>query len=225
LPPEGIINFHNGPLPRYGGLNACSWAIYNGEKQHGITWHYVASGVDSGDIVTQKILDVPQDATALRLVMMCIQEGIVLFEDILPDLLAGTQNITPQDQSQRLYFFSHDLPGGGMLDFTQSAAQVDRLVRAMNYNPLPSPVGHPSARLAGKMFYVDSLRTVSADRTHEPGEILRIDEALYVQAGDGVVALADLRDATGARLSFKDFVAAYQPSPGMKIEKGNLHAY
>src|ERR1700733_4245819 len=32
------INYHNAPLPRYGGLNAASWAILNQEKEHGITW-------------------------------------------------------------------------------------------------------------------------------------------------------------------------------------------
>ena len=75
------------------------------------------------------------------------------------------------------------------------------------------------------MFYVDSLRMISARPHPRARRNSSHDEALYVQAGDGVVALADLRDATGARLSFKDFVAAYQPAPGMNIEKGNLHAY
>lgn len=224
LPPEGIINFHNGPLPRYGGLNACSWAIYNDEKQHGVTWHEVAGSVDSGDIVAQKIFDVPAESTALRLVMMCIQEGISLFKAILPALLAGTYPRVLQDQSQRLYYLSSDVPGYGVLDFTQSAAQLDRLVRAMNYSPLSSPVGHPAARLANKAFFVDKLRIERQVTEATPGEILRVDDALYVQTGGGVVALIEMRDARGVRLSFKDFMAVYQPAAGMKIDKGEEYA-
>lgn len=78
--PEGIINFHNGPLPRYGGLNACSWAIFNGETQHGVTWHYVTASVDGGDIIAQKVFDIDSEVTALRLVMTCVNEGINLFK-------------------------------------------------------------------------------------------------------------------------------------------------
>ena len=38
--------------------------------------------------------------------MMCIQEGIVLFEDMLPDLLAGTQNITPKIKASGFISFT-----------------------------------------------------------------------------------------------------------------------
>ena len=41
LPRRGTINFHDGPLPRYSGVHATSWAILNGEARHGITWHFI----------------------------------------------------------------------------------------------------------------------------------------------------------------------------------------
>jgi methionyl-tRNA formyltransferase len=39
LPRLGAINFHDGPLPRYAGLHATTWAILNQETSHGVTWH------------------------------------------------------------------------------------------------------------------------------------------------------------------------------------------
>src|SRR6476659_9154377 len=51
------IMFNIGPLPRYGGVNAYSWAIINGEKHHGVTWHYLDQGIDTGDIIAQRLFE------------------------------------------------------------------------------------------------------------------------------------------------------------------------
>src|SRR3569833_2954604 len=45
------VNFHDGPLPRYAGLSAPAWALLNGEREHGITWHEMTPRVDAGRIV------------------------------------------------------------------------------------------------------------------------------------------------------------------------------
>ena len=41
LPTKGAINFHDGPLPRYAGLNTPAGAIINGEATHGVSWHVI----------------------------------------------------------------------------------------------------------------------------------------------------------------------------------------
>ena len=53
LPREFAINFHDALLPKYAGVHATSWAIFNQEKTHGITWHVMSEIVDSGDILKQ----------------------------------------------------------------------------------------------------------------------------------------------------------------------------
>ena len=54
LPTRGAVNFHDGPLPRYAGLNAPVWALINGEVEYGISWHMIAGGVDEGALVAQQ---------------------------------------------------------------------------------------------------------------------------------------------------------------------------
>ncbi|WP_426741257.1 formyltransferase family protein, partial [Pseudomonas aeruginosa] len=51
LPRYYAINYHNSPLPKYAGLYATSWAILNGETQHGISWHIMNEVIDAGDIL------------------------------------------------------------------------------------------------------------------------------------------------------------------------------
>jgi methionyl-tRNA formyltransferase len=53
-PRIGCFNMHPGPLPRYAGLNAVSWAIYRGETSHGVTIHKMEPGIDTGPIVYQE---------------------------------------------------------------------------------------------------------------------------------------------------------------------------
>ncbi|HSG56484.1 MAG TPA: formyltransferase family protein, partial [Paracoccaceae bacterium] len=55
---KGAVNFHDGPLPRYAGLNAPVWARIAGEARHGITWHLIGGGVDEGDILLQRMFDI-----------------------------------------------------------------------------------------------------------------------------------------------------------------------
>src|SRR5215213_4762584 len=58
------INFHDGPLPRYAGLNAPSWALMAGELQHGVTWHEMTVKVDAGRVVRQASFPIAPDETA-----------------------------------------------------------------------------------------------------------------------------------------------------------------
>ena len=48
LPRRMAINYHDGPLPRYAGAHATSWAILRGERAHGVTWHEMTALVDAG---------------------------------------------------------------------------------------------------------------------------------------------------------------------------------
>ena len=66
LPRKGAVNFHDGPLPHYAGLNVPVWAILNGETQHGVTWHLIDGGVDEGAVIDQRLFDIADDETALH---------------------------------------------------------------------------------------------------------------------------------------------------------------
>ena len=67
LPRLGAINFHDGPLPRYAGLHATTWAILNQETAHGVTWHEMREIVDTGAIFQQRIFALAPDETAFTL--------------------------------------------------------------------------------------------------------------------------------------------------------------
>ncbi|MCK1735115.1 hypothetical protein IVA79_14320 [Bradyrhizobium sp. 138] len=61
---RGAFNYHDGPLPRYAGTHATSWALLARETEHGITWHRIDHGVGTGELVVQRqVLIATSDTT------------------------------------------------------------------------------------------------------------------------------------------------------------------
>ncbi len=92
-----FVNLHNGPLPKYRGVNPINWALKNGEITHGVTLHFVETGIDTGDIVDQVIFPINEDMEVLDVYNLCIQYGRELLERTIFNL----DNITPKEQDEK----------------------------------------------------------------------------------------------------------------------------
>jgi UDP-4-amino-4-deoxy-L-arabinose formyltransferase/UDP-glucuronic acid dehydrogenase (UDP-4-keto-hexauronic acid decarboxylating) len=148
-PRIGSFNLHPGPLPRYAGLNAPSWAIYNGELTHAVTLHWMDSGIDTGPIAYQTELTIEEEDTGLTLSAKCVRAGLPQIRELLEAAIAGTIPRQPQPNVDRRYC-GREVPHEGRLRWTDSAAQVVNFVRACDYRPFTSPWGYPRACLAGR---------------------------------------------------------------------------
>ncbi|MDY7000571.1 MAG: formyltransferase family protein [Thermodesulfobacteriota bacterium] len=215
VPGYGIINFHNAPLPKYAGLNACTWAIVNGEKEHGITWHFVDEGVDSGDIIAQKVFPLEEETTAIQLIMRCIQEGAVLFESILPGILKGDISRTKQDSAKRLFYRQDMIPNSGNVDFGWDFDTFNNFVRGLDFNPFPNPLAHPKAEYHGRVFYIDKIKLVEKTSRNEPGRIVKAGpDGVHVAVDGAIVSLEAVRDGDKKSIKIPRFVTEYQIQEG-----------
>ncbi len=91
-------------MPRYAGSHACAWALKNGERSHGVSWHIMTDTVDAGDLLKQRVFDVPEGETLERLEQRCYLAAMRAFRELLPELKGETFIRTPQDLSQRTYY-------------------------------------------------------------------------------------------------------------------------
>lgn len=225
IPSSGTVNFHNAPLPRYAGLNACTWAIFNGETHHGVTWHYVDQGIDSGDIVGQVIFTIPEASTAIQLIMLCIQKGVSLFERILPDLISGKNERHPQDLSKRLFYRRTEIPHSGIIDFSWTCKQIERFIRSLDFNPLPNPLAYPRARIRDRIFFVDSVRCLAGGCRAPAGTVVSTDsDSFVVSASDGLIAITAARDERKKRIKIHDLMREYAIAPGVRLEKTSVRS-
>ena len=104
LPARGAINFHDGPLPEYAGLNTPVWALLNDERSHGITWHMMTAKVDRGDVLAERRFEIADNETALTLNTKCYAAGIEGFEALVAGLAAGGLKPQPQGSEVLKYF-------------------------------------------------------------------------------------------------------------------------
>lgn len=194
---EAALNFHNGPLPRYAGLHIPAWAIWNGETRHGVTWHYIEEGIDTGAIAAQTMFDVGDDDTAATLTFRCIVEGTRVYPTLLDDLLAGRADRRRQ-AGERTYFGRRDVPNRGYVNPDWDHQTLTRFLRAMNFRPFPNPLGPIKLRVGtGELrFTSGTVAPLSEEARHDAaGTVLRIqangltirtiDSELELQADDG----------------------------------------
>jgi methionyl-tRNA formyltransferase len=146
LPPEVIalatraaINFHDGPLPEYAGLNTPVWALLNGEPQHGVTWHLMTHEVDRGDILAQRRFDIADDETALTLNTRCFEAAIESFGHVARGLAGGTLVPRAQATPPQHMFLRKQRPLA-VLDWSRPCAETSRLVRALDFGAYANPV-------------------------------------------------------------------------------------
>ncbi|MES2665252.1 MAG: MupA/Atu3671 family FMN-dependent luciferase-like monooxygenase [Pseudomonadota bacterium] len=188
---RGAVNFHDGPLPAYAGLNAPVWAILNGEKTHGITWHLMADGVDTGDVLEQRLFDIAPDDTALTLNTRCFEAAIDSFPAVLAQMETGLRPVA-QDFSRRTEYRRADRPAAmGRLDFTLAADRVAALVRGLDHGRYWNPVCTAKIATADRVLNVGGAEVVAGQGA--PGAVLSADDdGLVVACGQGAVRLTRL---------------------------------
>ncbi len=189
---KGAVNFHDGPLPRYAGLNAPVWAIMNGETRHGISWHLIEGGIDEGDILEQRLFDIAPNDTALTLNTRCFEAALDSFPDMLAQLESGILRRKPQDLTQRSLYLRHDRPAAmGRIDFAAGVEAVLRLVRALDHGRYWNPLCTAKIATAARVLNVGAAER--ADGGGAPGTVLAADDAgLVVACADGAVRLMNL---------------------------------
>lgn len=191
-PEIGSFNLHPGPLPQMAGLNAPSWAVYLGNKEHAVTLHWMEAGVDTGPIAYAQSFAISDRDTGLSVSNTCVKLGVPLIEALLDTAATDASAIPshPQDLSLRRVYRRHDLPNDGRIDWAESARHVAAFVRAGDYGPFPSPWGHPKTR-AGEveLAVVSALET--GERTSEaPGTVLEATkDGVSVACGNGIVLI------------------------------------
>jgi methionyl-tRNA formyltransferase len=171
-PKMGAFNLHPGPLPRYAGRNAVSWAIFRGEREYGVTVHRMDAGLDSGPIVYQTFFPITAEDTALALSLTCIREGVALMWRLVEAAEKGAGNIPllPQDFAAR-ECFNGAVPEGGEVCWAWPAEKVVNFVRACDYFPFHSPWGHPKFRMGSQEVALVKARRSGLKCGESPGTV------------------------------------------------------
>ena len=186
LPPEilsypkyGCINGHASLLPKYRGASPIQWCIVCGEKKTGVTVMQMDAGMDTGDILSVREVDINDGETAGELFERLAPISAELTVETLKKIENGEIKPVTQDNSAATYapILKKEM---ARLDFKKSAYELECAVRG--YNPWPAAYFY----LDGKRIKV--LECELGGRTDKaPGTVVSADNGLSVACGNGTV--------------------------------------
>ncbi|MEQ9258488.1 MAG: LLM class flavin-dependent oxidoreductase [Roseovarius sp.] len=217
LPARGAINFHDGPLPDYAGLNTPAWALLNGRDSHGVSWHLMQARADTGDLLVTREVPIGPEETAHSLNSKCYAAGLESFADLLAQLEAGALERHPQELTGRSYFGGAKRPhAAGYIDLSRPAAELAATARALDFGGYWQPLGLPKLFTGTATLLPKSVSVSAVVPTPEaaPGTVLESkDGTLVLATGDGALHLADLTDTAGKPLPARALPKAGEALP------------
>lgn len=206
-PKHGCINVHASLLPKLRGGAPIHRAIIEGYKKTGVTIMYMAPGMDDGDIISQKEIEITDIDTASTLHDKLSKLGSELIIETLPSIIEGTNERISQDIS-KVTFAPIIKPIDEKIDFSQTTREVYNKIRGLN--------SFPGAyfMLDGKRFKVwESIIVDEYFPEKFNGEIVKIyKEGIGVKTQNGVIVLTVIQPEGKSKMSCKDYLNGLKES-------------
>lgn len=206
-PRLGCINVHASLLPKLRGGAPIHRAIINGEIKTGITIMYMAPGMDDGDIITQKEIEITDIDTASTLHNKLSKLGSELLIETLPSIIEGTNKRVPQNNDEAT-LAPIIKPEDELLDFNKTTKQIYDKIRGLNSFPGAYFI------LNGKRFKVyESLKTSDYFPENINGEIVKIyKEGIGIKTSDGVIVLTVIQPEGKSKMQARSYINGLKES-------------
>jgi methionyl-tRNA formyltransferase len=199
LPTRGAVNLHPSLLPRWRGACPVTAAIAAGDAATGVTIHFVASEMDTGDILAQASATVGDEDTTKTMMARLAVLGADLYADTVARWLRGEIVPRKQDHTQATWC-DRMTKSQGKIDWTQPAETIARQVRA--YQPWPR---------AFTFWQKQSLNIQSARALEDgqpsamPGRVIRSEAGIVVATGKGSLLLRQVQLSGKRVLGVEEF--------------------
>jgi len=208
LPQYGCINVHASLLPKYRGAAPINWAIVSGEGGTGVTTILMDEGMDTGDMLLRREIQIQDEDDAGSLFAKLSDLGGELLLETIGQLKEGGLNPIQQDESQASYAPMLK-KSDGEINWEKSALEIWNFIRGMN--PWPGTF----TRLGNKSLKIFSSSVVNY--RGKSGEVLEsVSGTLIVACGEDALEILELQLEGGKRLDVKAFLS------GRKIDKGAI---
>lgn len=221
LAPKGVINVHTSLLPQYRGSCPVNWTIIKGEKLTGVTIMQTNIGLDTGDIILQKTIEVLPDETAGELTLRLASLGSQALLQALELVEQNKQTYTVQDEKLSSYYpmLNKDM---GKIDFGNSAKQIQNLCNGLNPWPLCFVYFNAEKTEKLKVFKAKPFDNTQANQVslqdYKNGQVVYANAktGLVIKCEDGLVLLDIIQAPNSKAMSSKAYLN------GKTIEVGKV---
>lgn len=196
--PLGCVNIHASLLPRWRGAAPIQRAIEAGDKVSGVTIMKMAEGLDTGDMLLKKEVEIAPDMTGGELHDRLADAGAELILKVLREW----KNIKPEVQDDALSCYANKIEKAeSLLDFEFSAEELKRKIRA--FNPYPAVYFEHK----GERFKI--LRAVRSVAKNQQGRIWREENRLFVGTKDAALEIVEIQRQGKRAMSVEELLRGY----------------
>jgi methionyl-tRNA formyltransferase len=200
MPRLGCINVHGSLLPRWRGAAPIQRALWAGDAETGVTIMQMDVGLDTGDMLHKVSCPITAQDTSATLYDKLAEMGPQGLLATLAELANGTA--TPEKQDEALVTYAEKLSKEeARLNWTLSAAQLERCVRAFN----PWPVSF--FMIDGQPVKVWQSQAIAAEQNQAPGTIISADKhGIAVATAEGALLMTQLQPSGKKSMSAQDLL-------------------
>lgn len=211
LPKYRCINVHASLLPKYRGASPIQWAVINGEKQTGVTIMYMEKGLDTGDMILAKAIDLDPKETAGSLYDKLAELAGPTLLEAMDQIESGTAVAVKQNDEESTYVKVLQ-KSMGELNFDTEAVKLERLIRGL----IPWPGAFTF--IDGKMLKIwdCDVSTESVDEKRVPGRFFILGNSrMFIETKDACLELNVIQAEGKKRMNTADYLrGAKLPAQG-----------
>lgn len=199
IPRIACLNLHASLLPRHRGAAPIQASILAGDRETGISVMYMDEGLDTGDVLLQKRLEIAPDETGGSLHDRLAENAPAALKEALNHLENGTALRTQQDSSVATYAAKLEREHG-RIDWNEPAELIERKIRA--FDPWPGAftiVRGESGERKLKVFRATVVDSCSADPAN-----------LVIPTKRGAIRFLEVQLEGKRRMSAEEFLRGYQ---------------
>ncbi len=195
IPPHKTINCHAGKLPYYRGRNILNWALINDEKNFGVTVHYVDEGIDTGDLILQRIYSISDEDDYSTLLSRSYLYCASILIDAIKIIQAGSVNRIRQASIHPVgSYFPQRKVGDERISWNLSSRELFNFVRS-----ICKPGPEARTFLNEVEVKINRVELITEAPTYKaiPGAILKKEaNCLIVKTGDSLVKVTEWSSST-----------------------------
>jgi methionyl-tRNA formyltransferase len=208
MPRSGCLNIHASLLPRWRGAAPIQRAILAGDRETGVTIMQMDEGLDTGAMLLKTKVAIDDRDTTHSLHDKLAEAGARLIVRALREMPLVPE---PQNPAESCYA-AKITKAEAAIDWTKSAAEVDRRIRAFN----PAPGAH--TLYGGQALKIWQAEPVAGSTDAAPGTVLQAGAGvLQVATGAGSLRLLELQRAGGKRMAAQAFLAGVPLDAGTRL--------
>jgi methionyl-tRNA formyltransferase len=187
IAPMGVLGFHPAKLPANRGRHPIIWALVLGLRETGSTFFFMDEGADSGDILSQELIDIEEKDDARVVYNKVMKTALSQIESFVPLLKDNNYNLISQKKSKTNYWRRRNRLDG-QIDFRMTSKAIYDLVRALT-----------KPYVGAHIFYNDEdikiwkVEITNCDKINlEPGKILGVNSNIIkVKTFDGAINIVN----------------------------------